>query len=154
VDQQLPLPEIDRTGHVARLPRSKGGWRGWRAHLPVGIVGRVDARLAPSWAALEASPEEYDRAFAAILRGLDPAAVYAELRKDGVLLCHCEVGEFCHRCLVAEWFEANLDVTIPELGVECIDTPYYTDELYDFFAKMVVKDERMKAPHAAKVGTP
>lgn len=104
------------------------------AHLkPVGIsqrvpktyTGAVDKRLAPSWKMLKMSRADYDQHFAAILNKLDPAAVYEALGENAVLLCWETPGIWCHRRLVAEWFEAHLGVVIPELGFDRKDCPAY-----------------------------
>ena len=97
-------------------PRAKGGWK---AHLPTGIEGRADARLAPSWKAIKGTVDDYHAAFAAQLAALDPARVYRELGEDAVLLCFCDISNgdcWCHRRIVAEWLESALGVMIPEMG--------------------------------------
>lgn len=49
-----------------------------------------------------------------ILENLNPEEVYNEL--DGsILLCYEDSGEFCHRHIVAAWFEIFLGVTIYEV---------------------------------------
>lgn len=131
-------------------PRWKGGWRG---HLPAGVVGKEDMRLAPSWAALKSDDDTYDRAFAAILRGLDPAAVYRELGEDAVLLCFCPPGQYCHRRLVAEWFEASLGVIVPELGVDRIDTPMCVTPHFDFYRPMDDKYEWLEEKLGLPIGS-
>lgn len=54
-----------------------------------------------------------------ILARLDPIKVYNELTLNNecqvVLLCWEKPGEFCHRRLVAEWLEKNLNITVPEI---------------------------------------
>ncbi|MCJ7445131.1 MAG: DUF488 domain-containing protein [Methanotrichaceae archaeon] len=49
---------------------------------------------------------------------LDPAKVYSELGQNAVLLCVCARGKLpqCHRRLVAEWFETNLGIYVPEFA--------------------------------------
>ena len=48
-----------------------------------------------------------------VLSKLDPQRVYDEL--DGsILLCYESTTEFCHRHIVAAWFEILLDKRIPE----------------------------------------
>jgi len=39
------------------------------------------------------------------------------LGEDAILLCWENSGVFCHRRLVAEWFEEELGVSVPEVGV-------------------------------------
>lgn len=54
-----------------------------------------------------------------VLSMLDPAKVYGELNDslDGaILLCYEKPGLFCHRRLVAKWFENELGVVVPEVG--------------------------------------
>lgn len=48
-----------------------------------------------------------------VLSKLDPEQVYKELEYS-VLLCYEENTEFCHRHIVAAWFEILLDVNVPE----------------------------------------
>ena len=90
---------------------------------PRGWTGRVYERLAPSWRLLTAAKsgaineDEYIRCYRAeVLSKLDPARVYADLGEDAVLLCWENSGAFCHRRLVAEWFEEELGVLVPEVG--------------------------------------
>lgn len=80
-------------------------------------------KLAPSkqllvaWKIHKISEAEYIRRYAEeTLFKLDPAIVYRELGEDAVLLCWEGAGKFCHRRLVAEWFETNLGVSVPEFG--------------------------------------
>ena len=44
----------------------------------------------------------------------DPAALYYFL-KDNVLLCWEGPDKFCHRRIVAKWFEDSLGIEVPEL---------------------------------------
>jgi len=50
-----------------------------------------------------------------VLDVLDPEIVYNELGPDAVLLCWEKPGKFCHRHLVAKWFEKELGIKITEL---------------------------------------
>ena len=91
---------------------------------PRGWTGRAYEPLAPSWRLLAAAKSgaidegEYTRRYRAeVLSKLDPATVRADLGEDVVLLCWENSGAFCHRRLVAEWFEENLGVSVPEMGV-------------------------------------
>ena len=70
-------------------------------HLAPGVIGVECLKLAPTAASLRATEAEYDRDFAALLRGLDPHQLYDELGENAVLLCFCKVGCRCHRRLVA-----------------------------------------------------
>jgi len=46
---------------------------------------------------------------------LDPKKVYKDLGGDSILLCYEKRGQFCHRRLIAKWFEENLNIKVPEL---------------------------------------
>ncbi|MDF0591721.1 DUF488 family protein, N3 subclade [Candidatus Methanocrinis natronophilus] len=90
---------------------------------PKGWTGRIYGPLAPSWRLLQAAKRgeideaEYSRRYREeVLSRLDPAAVYADLGEDAVLLCWERAGAFCHRRLVAEWLEEELGVSVPEMG--------------------------------------
>lgn len=50
-----------------------------------------------------------------VLGILDPKQVYEELGEDAILLCWEGRDKFCHRRLVAEWFEHALKIEVPEL---------------------------------------
>lgn len=58
-----------------------------------------------------------------VLSKLDPKQVYNELGDNAVLLCYEKFSDikngtaFCHRRIVAEWFENNLDVKVDELEI-------------------------------------
>ena len=90
---------------------------------PRGWTGRIYEPLAPPWRLLaealsgEIDEEEYTRRYREeVLSKLDPAAVRADLGEDAVLLCWERPGAFCHRRLVAGWFEEKLGVSVPEVG--------------------------------------
>jgi len=59
--------------------------------------------------------EQYtERYYNLVLKPLDAAETYNVLGEDSVLLCWEKPGLFCHRRLVAEWFELELGVLVPE----------------------------------------
>jgi hypothetical protein len=73
-----------------------------------------------AWKAGEIDNDGYIREFnAQVLAQLDPADIYARLTAqygaDLTLLCYERPGEFCHRRLVAQWFEHALGIVVPEL---------------------------------------
>ncbi|AET65437.1 hypothetical protein Mhar_2081 [Methanothrix harundinacea 6Ac] len=79
---------------------------------PRGWTGRAYEPLAPPWRLLAAAKsgaideDEYIRRYRSeVLSKLDHATVYADLGEDAILLCWERAGAFCHRRLVAEWFE-------------------------------------------------
>jgi uncharacterized protein (DUF488 family) len=84
--------------------------------IPKWYTGRRYLALAPSWALVKVEDEAlYRRLYhEQVLSKLDPLAVFDELGPDAVLLCWEAPGKFCHRRVVAEWFEEALGVTVNE----------------------------------------
>lgn len=81
---------------------------------------RVYSRLAPGKWFNSVNEAMYRKLFAEQLLGRDPQATWDELRSlaggaEPILLCWEEPGVFCHRRLVAIWFEEHLGVTVPEM---------------------------------------
>ncbi len=82
---------------------------------------RIYPKLAPGPWFNSVSEEEYRVRFATeILSKLDPQAAWDALHTlsaphEPILLCYEKPGEFCHRRLVATWFEEALGVTVAEL---------------------------------------
>lgn len=64
-----------------------------------------------------------------VLSKLDPESVYNELNHS-ILLCYEKNTDFCHRHIVAAWFELFLGEIIPEINreKEIIDRPEYIKE--------------------------
>ena len=91
------------------------------ARAPAGYLGREYKKLAPKYHFFAeykktGDTEKYTRCYhEEVLAKLDPLEVFAELGKDAVLLCYEKSGDFCHRRLVAEWLEKNLEIKVPEL---------------------------------------
>lgn len=80
--------------------------------------------------------EEY---YKEVLSKLDPELIYKELDYS-VLLCYEDNTEFCHRHIVAAWFELFLDVKIRELkcteeGMKEVERPEYIKEYLEEFIK-------------------
>lgn len=64
-----------------------------------------------------------------VLSKLDPEKVYKEL-DNSILLCYEDSNEFCHRHIVADWFELMLGVKVPEViikngNLEEVERPQY-----------------------------
>ena len=64
-----------------------------------------------------------------VLKELDPQEIYEKL-DNSILLCYEEHNEFCHRHIVAAWFELTLGVTVKEVRIkdseeEILDRPEY-----------------------------
>lgn len=54
-----------------------------------------------------------------VLSKFDPMDVYNDIisrfGSDATLICYEKAGDFCHRRIVAEWFEDTLNISVPEL---------------------------------------
>ena len=99
---------------IARFGHRTKGHRGYRRY----------PALAPRQDMLRMSYEQYRPQYFAILDALDPKTVWDELHRlaepqEPVLLCWergpLTATNWCHRTLVAEWFERELAVKVPEI---------------------------------------
>ena len=77
-----------------------------------------------------------------ILKNLDPKEVYQKL-DNSILLCYENNLDFCHRHLVAAWFELLLGVEVFEVVVngleyEIVDKPSY---IKDYLKEVMDKDD-------------
>jgi hypothetical protein len=70
--------------------------------VPKNWQGDRDLRLAPSWAMLRMSSEDYYRIFARMLAKLNPHEI-AKQYDDCILLCWEKDDMECHRSYVARW---------------------------------------------------
>lgn len=88
---------------------------------------RMYKPLAPgAWFQIADKAKYLELYVAEVLKGLDPKKVYDDLYTlaagaEPVLLCH-EVppftdANFCHRRMVADWFQEKLGIDVPELVV-------------------------------------
>ena len=80
-----------------------------------------------------------------ILENLDPQDVYKQL-DNSILLCYEGNNQFCHRHLVAAWFELFLDVEISEIKVVndeliIVNKPAYIKE---YLEEIIKKSINMK----------
>ena len=88
---------------------------------PHWYTGREYKKLAPKWGFFKRYKEDgnedsYIEAYIdQVLSYLDPQEVYDELGEDAVLLCWESSEKFCHRHIVAHWFEENLGIKIEEI---------------------------------------
>lgn len=78
--------------------------------------------LCPGWQLVQdyksgkiTSKEYTERYIKYVLIKLDPQQVYYRLGQDAILLCWEKPGNFCHRLIVADWLETNLNIKIDEL---------------------------------------
>ena len=79
--------------------------------------------LAPSWSMLKMDFAGYEAAFARKLSRLDPEVVWKDLHDlagehEPVLLCYekppFHSTQWCHRRIVAKWFEKELKIVVDE----------------------------------------
>jgi hypothetical protein len=99
------------------IPRGRGGYRRLRA-------------LEPGPWFRSVTPTRYLELYNEILSRLDPAEIYDRLVAFGdrpMMLCwetasECHLGKtFCHRHLVAQWFEDRLGIAVSEVGHPKLD---------------------------------
>ena len=75
-----------------------------------------------------------------VLKNLDARDIYNELN-NSILLCYEEPSLFCHRHIVAAWFEIELGIEVSEVRVDNytitkIERPsYYKEWLTEFINK-------------------
>ena len=91
-------------------------------NIPVYKTLAPDKNLLISYKRDSITPEEYTKTFRKYLDGLDPKEVFNELIEttngiEPVLMCYCNKDKFCHRHLVAEWLEKELDISIQEYSI-------------------------------------
>lgn len=89
--------------------------------IPDWYVGLRCVDLAPPWNMLHLGKTGMIKEFTwryqnEVLVRLNPREVYETL-EDRILVCWEAPGEFCHRRLVAEWIEADVDVVVDEVTV-------------------------------------
>ena len=89
--------------------------------------------------------EFYDK----VLSKLDCEAVFNKL-DEHILLCYEEPDEFCHRQIVASWFELLLGVTVPEVVQDGIYLKDKTnrDSIKDYLEEVIKERTDMKGFHS------
>jgi len=80
--------------------------------------GRHCPELCPTVEMLSMTRADYDARFEEILTKLHPQSLFEQLGENTVLLCFETPNTWCHRRRVAEWFEQNLGIVVPEVGFE------------------------------------
>lgn len=89
---------------------------------PKGWYGKKFQKLAPAYNMLKASKTDYDNYYYAKLAKMNAREVYDEIvenfGQDAILLCWESPNIRCHRRIVAEWFETELGIIVPEFGFE------------------------------------
>lgn len=75
---------------------------------PKGFTGRSLDCLAPTWAMLKMSDEDYDREYEKILTRNNADSIVSFLGSGDVALCCWESNpKDCHRSRIAEWLKAK-----------------------------------------------
>ena len=79
-----------------------------------------------------------------VLKPLNPEEIYQKL-DNSILLCYEEHNEFCHRHIVAAWFELTLGVEVLEFKVdnfkeEVLDRPEYIKE---YLNEIMISDNKV-----------
>lgn len=88
---------------------------------PKWFTGKLCQKLAPSWDILSeykrtGDEQVYTKAYTyEVLEGLDPRTLFNELGENAILCCWEANSKFCHRHIVARWFEEHLNIIVPEL---------------------------------------
>lgn len=112
----------------------------WKTYAGPGRVGiclgaprgapagyRLDRTLAPTRAMLDMPLARYEPLYREILAGLDPRAMWDRMHElaggaEPVLMCFerppFTVENFCHRRLVAAWFEQELGQVVDEIETQ------------------------------------
>ena len=83
-----------------------------------------------------------------VLSKLDPQEVYEEL-DNKILLCYESENQFCHRHIVAAWFELFLNIQIPEVqydncGLKFFDREgYYKDysSIIEYLEQLIIESK-------------
>lgn len=107
-------------------------WKVW--HSNIGVVS------------LEENNKYYiEEYWKQVLSKLDPEKTYSDLDYN-ILLCYEDNMEFCHRHIVAAWFELLLDIEVPEVKIindkiEEVDRPTY---IKDYLEEVIKKDKNMR----------
>lgn len=95
--------------------------------MPASMKGKfpVNLNFAPTWAMLKMNTNDYLTEFDKILSRLDAEEELEKMIKmtgcpDPVLLCYEKPpfteSNWCHRRIVAGWFEEKLGIIVPEIG--------------------------------------
>jgi len=88
---------------------------------PVWYTGQEYKKLAPSYNLLMKYKNDGDQEYyikkynEEVLDKLNPSEVFKELGSEAILLCWEGPKKFCHRHLVANWFENKLGIKLQEI---------------------------------------
>ncbi len=108
-----------KTYHGAGRVSISAGNRGLQAGY------RIYKALAPSYDWMRAPKPIYQQHYDALLAALDPRKVWDDIHRmagdaEPVILCWevppFTTSNFCHRRMVADWFQDKLGFEVPEIG--------------------------------------
>ena len=139
------------TGYYAKLKEYENA-----GLQPLSIAGRAPSfykgpqyksfapeyKMFMDWKKGKIDNMEYTSIFTKHLDTLDKEAVRRTLNsfdKDVILLCYEKTGDFCHRHIVADWIEKNLNMRVDEY-----DTGYKDKEdrlIYELISYIITYDE-------------
>lgn len=71
-----------------------------------------------------------------VLEHLNPYEIYSQL-DNSILLCYEKNNEFCHRHIVAAWFELTLDIYVPEV---IVTNQSIIEVKHPIYIKQILKD--------------
>ena len=108
------------------LAPGKDFWYIWHDN-----IGKIDE--------IENNKYYIEQYYDTVLSKLDPQETYEKL-DSSILLCYEDSFEFCHRHIVAAWFELFLDVKVPDVKVDDINMeeqikPSYIKEILENIIK-------------------
>lgn len=133
------------TGYYAKLKEYENA-----GLQPLSIAGRAPSfykgpqyksfapeyKMFMDWKKGKIDNMEYTSIFTKHLNTLDKEAVRRTLNsfdKDVILLCYEKTGDFCHRHIVADWIENNLNMRVDEYDVDYVNTQKkLTEELMSY----------------------
>ncbi len=122
--------EVNYNGeHYSKLAPKKSFWQVWHDN-----IGKISEEENNKYYV-----KEY---FKQVLLKLDPEEVYDELN-GSTLLCYENNNDFCHRHIVAAWFELLLNKKVPEINYlrEEVERPEYIKE---YLEEVIRKNIDMK----------
>jgi hypothetical protein len=88
---------------------------------PSWYTGRQYKKLAPPYHIFKKYKIDGDQVsytehfYKEVLNKLDPESVLRELGSHAVILCYETPEKFCHRQLVAQWFQDKLNIIVSEI---------------------------------------
>ena len=92
------------------------------ASAPDYYAGEHISSLVPTWHMIREyksgrmSKEEYSQLYIALMKARNGTAeeIYNSIPHKTIMLCYEKPGDFCHRRVLADWIEDEIDVKIPE----------------------------------------